>query len=138
MPGDTVRIKLVSDDSGTAWGFKVTYIMGTGDVENDECLVTFDSQGGTVVSAVQVAKGTAVPEPAAPTRRGYEFMGWYLGDTLYDFTQPVTGNTVLRAKWKFIVTEPDPSETEQIPEEDKPEDGVIPDGLWIAGVKEQT
>ncbi len=138
VPGDTVRIKLISDDSGTAWGFKVTYIMGTGDVENDECLVTFDSQGGTVVSAVQVAKGTAVPEPAAPTRRGYEFMGWYLGDTLYDFTQPVTGNTVLRAKWKFIVTEPDLSETEQIPEEDKPEDGVIPEGLWIAGVKDQT
>ncbi len=138
VPGDTVRIKLVSDDSGTAWGFKVTYIMGTGDVENDECLVTFDSQGGTAISAVQVAKGTAVPEPAAPTRRGYEFMGWYLGDTLYDFTQPVTGNTVLRAKWKFIVTEPDLSETEQIPEEDKPEDGVIPEGLWIAGVKEQT
>ena len=101
VPGDTVRIKLVSDDSGTAWGFKVTYIMGTGDVENDECLVTFDSQGGTAISAVQVAKGTAVPEPAAPTRCGYEFMGWYLGDTLYDFTQPVTGNTVLRAKWKF-------------------------------------
>ncbi len=138
VPGDTVRIKLISDDSGTAWGFKVTYIMGTGNVENDEYLVTFDSQGGTVVSAVQVAKGTAVPEPAAPTRRGYEFMGWYLGDTLYDFTQPVTGNTVLRAKWKFIVTEPDPSETEQIPEEDKPEDGVIPEGLWIAGVKDQT
>ncbi len=138
VPGDTVRIKLISDDSGTAWGFKVTYIMGAGDVENDECLVTFDSQGGTVVSAVQVAKGTAVPEPAAPTRRGYEFMGWYLGDTLYDFTQPVTGNTVLRAKWKFIVTEPDLSETEQIPEEDKPEDGVIPEGLWIAGVKDQT
>ncbi len=138
VPGDTVRIKLVSDDSGTAWGFKVTYIMGTGDVENDECLVTFDSQGGTAISAVQVAKGTAVPEPAAPTRCGYEFMGWYLGDTLYDFTQPVTGNTVLRAKWKFIVTEPDLSETEQIPEEDKPEDGVIPEGLWIAGVKDQT
>ncbi len=138
VPGDTVRIKLVSDDSGTAWGFKVTYIMGTGDVENDEYLVTFDSQGGTVVSAVQVAKGTAVPEPAAPTRRGYEFMGWYLRDTLYDFTQPVTGNTVLQAKWKFIVSESDPSETEQIPEEDKPEDGVIPEGLWIAGVKDQT
>ena len=138
VPGDTVRIKLVSDDSGTAWGFKVTYIMGTGDVENDEYLVTFDSQGGTVVSAVQVTKGTAVPEPAAPTRRGYEFMGWYLGDTLYDFTQPVTGNTVLQAKWKFIVSESDPSEIEQIPEEDKPEDGVIPEGLWIAGVKDQT
>ena len=138
VPGDTVRIRLVSDDSGTAWGFKVTYIIGTGDVENDEYLVTFDSQGGTAVSAVQAAKGTTIPEPAVPVRRGYEFMGWYLGDTLYDFTQPVTGNMVLQAKWKFIVVEPDPSETDQISEEDRPEDGVIPDGLWIAGVKDQT
>ena len=32
VPGDTVRIKLVSDSSGNAWGFKVSRIQSAGDV----------------------------------------------------------------------------------------------------------
>ncbi|MCM1123387.1 MAG: leucine-rich repeat protein, partial [Eubacterium sp.] len=137
VPGDTVKIKLVSDEEGTAWGFKVTYIMGTGDVENDEYLVTFDSQGGSAVSAVQVEKGTTVSKPTDPVRSGYEFAGWYLDEKPYDFSHPVTKNMVLRARWKYIVPEPDPTETEPVPAEDLPENGNIPSGLWIAGVKDQ-
>ena len=32
VPGDTVRIKLVSDGSGNAWGFKVSRVQSAGDV----------------------------------------------------------------------------------------------------------
>ncbi|MCT6874492.1 MAG: InlB B-repeat-containing protein, partial [Bifidobacterium sp.] len=32
-------------------------------------------------------------------RDGYLFDGWFTGNTAYDFTQPVTGNITLTAKW---------------------------------------
>lgn len=138
VPGDTVKIKLVSDNAGTAWGFKVTNIIGTGDVENDECLVTFDVQGGTVVPAVWVKRGTAVSKPENPAREGYEFLGWYLGEEVYSFELPVNKNLILHAKWRYIVIESDISEEDRVPEEDLPESGIVPNGLWIAGVKDQT
>lgn len=36
VPGDTVKVKLVSDNAGAAWGFKVTDISGDGKEENQE------------------------------------------------------------------------------------------------------
>ena len=66
--------------------------------------VSFDSDGGTEVPSQSVAYGEAAEEPEAPTRTGdaeyfYSFAGWFLGDALYDFTKPVTGNVQLTAHW---------------------------------------
>lgn len=64
--------------------------------------VTFDTQGGSAVSAQQVAYGNLVTQPAAPTREGYTFVGWATdasGATPYGFGTPVTGNMTLYAKW---------------------------------------
>ena len=137
VPGDTVRIKLESDDKTSAWGFKVTRVMGTGNVENDEYQVTFDTQGGTMIYPVAVEKNTPVSEPEKPVKPGFVFVGWYLNGEPYDFAQPVTGNMILRAKWVIDKTGPGPIETPPVPEEDRPADGSIPEGLWIAGVKDQ-
>ena len=137
VPGDTVRIKLESDDKTSAWGFKVTRVMGTGNVENDEYQVTFDTQGGTMIYPVAVEKNTPVSEPEKPVKPGFVFVGWYLNGEPYDFAQPVVGNMILRAKWVIDKTGPGPIETPPVPEEDRPADGSIPEGLWIAGVKDQ-
>ena len=64
--------------------------------------VTFDTQGGSAVSAQQVAYGNLVTQPAAPTCEGYTFVGWATdasGATPYGFGTPVTGNMTLYAKW---------------------------------------
>ncbi|RYQ12463.1 InlB B-repeat-containing protein [Bifidobacterium pseudolongum] len=64
--------------------------------------VTFDANGGSVVPAATVEHGQKATEPAAPTRTGYTFNGWYTaktGGTRYDFTKPVTANTTLYAQW---------------------------------------
>ena len=48
-------------------------------------------------------------EAYAPTATGYDFVGWYTDEALteaFDFTQPVTENTVLYAKWKLHVCTP--------------------------------
>ena len=64
--------------------------------------VSFDSNGGSVVSSQQVKYGSKVVKPADPTRSGYTFDGWYTaksGGSKYDFNQPVTGALTLYAHW---------------------------------------
>ena len=62
--------------------------------------VTFDTDGGSAVDAQKVAYGGKATAPAAPTKSGYTFAGWYLADgTKYDFSTPVTANLTLTAHW---------------------------------------
>lgn len=61
--------------------------------------VTFNSDGGTAVEPQRVVDGEKAIRPADPTKDGYTFAGWYLGETAYDFDTPVTGNITLVAHW---------------------------------------
>ena len=63
--------------------------------------VTFDSAGGTAVSAQTVESGKKATEPATPTKEGHNFLGWYLGDEEWSFVgYVVTDNMTLTAKWE--------------------------------------
>ncbi|MBQ6346144.1 MAG: InlB B-repeat-containing protein, partial [Clostridia bacterium] len=66
--------------------------------------VTFDSQGGAPAPAAQTVtyEGRA-SKPADPTKEGFAFAGWELGDVAYDFNTPVTGDITLTAKWAEAV-----------------------------------
>ncbi len=67
--------------------------------------VVFDSKGGSAVASQTVkAKGKAA-QPANPTKEGYTFAGWYRdveGKVRYDFSNAVTSNLTLYAKWEPI------------------------------------
>lgn len=75
-----------------------------GTISNPYHTVSFDlngASGTTPVTQYFVNTNTAQAlEPVAPTREGYEFAGWYNGDTKYDFTQNVTEDITLTAKWE--------------------------------------
>ena len=62
--------------------------------------VTFNTDGGTSVAEEKVLRGQKVPNPAAPTKSGHTFTGWYLGDEKYNFDTPVTAPLILTAKWE--------------------------------------
>ena len=68
-------------------------------------MVWFDSNGGSYVApqTFKLNRGDEVKatQPTAPTREGYEFVEWQLNGTAYDFSEAVTGDLVLTAKWKF-------------------------------------
>lgn len=87
-------------------GFTVTSLDGTLSVEyvfapeTVTHTVAFDSAGGAPVDTQTVNDGDKAKEPAAPTRDGYTFKGWWNGDTAYDFAQPVTGDLTLTAHWE--------------------------------------
>ena len=63
--------------------------------------VTFDPANGEDVTAVRIEKGTAVSVPADPELEHYDFLGWYLGETAFDFETEVTEDITLTAKWSI-------------------------------------
>ena len=82
----------------------------TGDVINDttntpEPNVTpatvtyaYGALGGTYATQI-VQAGEKAIEPDVPSRQGYQFTGWYLDDTKYDFNTAVTKDMTLTARW---------------------------------------
>ena len=65
--------------------------------------VTFNSDGGTQVEEAKVLSGQKVAKPTDdPTKSGYTFTGWYLGDARYDFDTPVIAPLTLTAKWEKV------------------------------------
>ena len=68
--------------------------------------VTFDSDGGSAVEPQSVPQGHLVQRPAAPTKDGYTFIGWYNKADLqyinlpeWNFDYPVFENMELVAQW---------------------------------------
>lgn len=62
--------------------------------------VTFDSNGGSKVSKQTIESGKTATKPSNPTRSGYTFKGWYLNGSAYNFSNKVTKNITLTAKWE--------------------------------------
>lgn len=65
-------------------------------------LVQYVTNGAALMPNELVEEGSTLDEPTEPTRTGYTFGGWFVNQALtiqYDFTQVVTGDLVLYAKW---------------------------------------
>lgn len=67
--------------------------------------VTFETDGGTKIEAQKIKNGDEIEEPEEPTKEGYIFEGWYLDGKEYDFTEPISKDTKIVAKWKKIEKE---------------------------------
>ena len=61
--------------------------------------VTFQSEGGSEVAS-QIRANTPAAQPDNPTKEGHTFIGWYNGESEWDFETPVTTGLTLTAKWQ--------------------------------------
>ena len=61
--------------------------------------ITFNTDGGSDVAPITQDYGTAVAAPAAPTKAGYTFAGWYKDGVAYTFTTMPAEDITLTAKW---------------------------------------
>ncbi len=71
--------------------------------------VKFDTNGADEVKDITVAKNKTITKPADPVRDGYVFAGWYTDKKLtkeFDFSEKVTANITLYAKWEKKDAEP--------------------------------
>ena len=74
-----------------------------GNAEKPKYTISFETDGGSVVEAQQVERGSKVTKPDDPTKDGYAFAGWYLGEEEYDFSAIVRSKLTLTAKWTVVV-----------------------------------
>lgn len=54
---------------------------------------------------IETDENGKVEEPEEPSKSGYEFLGWYIGDEKVDFSKEFTENTTIVAKWEEKVEE---------------------------------
>ena len=97
---------VTAESAGTA---KVTATINAGgyfatascDIKAAEAVhtVTFDSDGGSAVKPQEVEDGSAAVKPEDPARDDYNFTGWQLNGSDYDFSTPVTADITLKATW---------------------------------------
>ena len=64
--------------------------------------VTFDSNGGSKISSVDIKKGKTVSKPTNPVKEGYEFICWEYNGEEYNFDTKIEANILLRAKWNKL------------------------------------
>lgn len=64
--------------------------------------VSFETNGGNDIASKTVTRNSVIKEPETPIKDGFDFEGWYTDKglkTKYDFTEKVTKNFTLYAKW---------------------------------------
>jgi len=67
--------------------------------------ISFETNGGTTVAAIEQNYGTEVTAPESPAKNGYKFVGWYSNSGLtkaYTFTTIPAENITLYAKWQLV------------------------------------
>ena len=78
-------------------------VENTGTITGGTFAVTFDRGDGTKTGPELVPWNDKVPRPTSdPEKSGHTFVGWYLGDALYDFDTPVTAPLTLTARWEEV------------------------------------
>ena len=60
--------------------------------------VTFQSEGGSEVAS-QIRANTPAAQPDNPTKEGHTFIGWYNGESEWNFADAVATDLTLTAKW---------------------------------------
>ncbi|MBQ4509643.1 MAG: leucine-rich repeat protein, partial [Clostridia bacterium] len=69
-------------------------------LQKDSYLVKFDTQGGNNLTDLVIKEGSKIEGISSPTKNGYTFEGWYIGDKKWDLDlDKIKGNTTLIAKW---------------------------------------
>ncbi|MCQ2330589.1 MAG: Ig-like domain-containing protein [Paludibacteraceae bacterium] len=66
--------------------------------------ITFNSNYGSAVAAIQVNQGSAATQPANPTKNNNTFQGWYKNPELtqeYNWSDAVNEDLTLYAKWDY-------------------------------------
>lgn len=73
-------------------------------VVSTDCVVKFETNGGSPIESVNARYGETLQRPSNPTRNGYKFVGWYADIDLqipWDFdSDTVQSNMTLYAKWQ--------------------------------------
>ena len=106
--------------------------------------VRFVTEHGTAPTSQNVKYHETAADPGKLTADGYTFVGWYTDDTYttkFDFTQPITSDTNIYAKWEKnapVTPEPGPDPEPEIYELNVSGAFVYVDGVDLTAVSGDT
>ena len=66
--------------------------------------IKFDSDGGSLVTSIELAEPGKIEKPEDPEKDGFVFAGWYANGSLFDFDTVISKSITLKAKWENAVT----------------------------------
>lgn len=98
---------------------------GSGSGGSTRYTVRFETNGGNTIKSQTVSKNGTATKPENAVREGYTFDGWYLSSDFaneYDFTEKVTKNITLYAKWTENKEPEDENKDAENENKDKPTD----------------
>ena len=101
MDTDGVRAKMYCSDNALALSRQSRPSTGGGGGVS-RYTVTFDTNGGSVISKQTVNRNATVKEPERPLRDEYNFVGWFTDKEFtkqFDFQAKITKSITLYAKW---------------------------------------
>lgn len=93
----------VTDNASGSYATDPIYVIYT--YAKDKVTLDFDSKGGTPVNPQTMDKGSIASKPQNPTKKGYEFVGWFTDETFktpFDFSKPIMQDTRVYAKWQAM------------------------------------
>lgn len=121
---DAVTGTKVSDDAEYTFAVTENTALTAQFTKNDEPepevthTVTFIADDNKTTKTVK--DGETADKPKDPTKAGHKFLGWFVGDTEYDFSQPVTSDLTITAKFEKIETPGEGDSDQDKPGTDKP------------------
>ena len=83
--------------------FTILIVSGCGNDagSSDNYKVTFVYDNGSSDVIKEVSKGETVTMPLQPEKEDYEFLGWYLENEEYDFSNPVQSDLTIKARYQI-------------------------------------
>lgn len=77
--------------------FGLYFVIGGG---SKEYRIMFNTAGGNDIETQTVKEGESAQKPANPTKENSTFVGWVYDGAIYDFSNKVTHDITLVAKWE--------------------------------------
>lgn len=71
--------------------------------EKSRILITYDLDGGSGTLQVEIDKGSIPPKPKTPTKFGYTFTGFTIGNKEYNYDTPLYDDTLITAHYEANV-----------------------------------
>ena len=68
--------------------------------EKNRVLINYDLAGGTGTIQVEIEKGTIPDRPKNPSKFGYTFINWTIGNNVYNFDTPLSEDTTIKANYE--------------------------------------
>ncbi len=103
---EDITVKAIAVKEGCTDSDIAAFIYTVAEDVPSQYIITFESNGGTIVPAQSILENEKIEQPETPVKEGYLLEGWFKEaeyETIWDFEKDtVTSDITLYAKWAHL------------------------------------